>query len=271
MPFHCHLLDMSNQQHRLRIRHGKATATYTLAMVLASAAAVIGNAGRIPLHDNPFNNLGFQMQICCLTLSPAFNSAALYLMFRHIVRRFGREWSRIRPKYYTWGFITADVLALIFQGCGGAIAATSNTDSLLNIGPDLMLCGIVWQVVALLVFGMAISDYLIRRYKSSTALSDAAKATTTDRKFQVFAGSLPIIYVAVFVRCVYRIAEMSGGWKNSLMQNEDLFLLLDSTMVAIATLLQTFAHPGFCFPALGQKHAIAEEKYLSDSSAEQVL
>ena len=253
------------------VRYGKATATYTLAMVLATAAALVGNAGRIPMHDNPFNIIGFQIQICCLTLSPAFNSAAIYLMFKHIVRHFGREWSRIRPKYYTWGFITADILALIFQGAGGGIAATSNDNKMLNVGTDLMIVGIVWQVVTLLIFGIMITDYAFRRYKSATPLSDDAQTTLASPKFRIFAYSLPVIYVTIFTRCVYRIAEMVSGWKNPVMQDEITFLVLDCTMVATATLLQTFVHPGLCFPALGQKHPMGEEKDLSDSSAEQVV
>ena len=251
------------------IRYGKATATYTLAMVLASTAAIIGNAGRIPLHDDPYNTLGFEMQICCLTVSPAFNSAAIYLVFKHVVRRFGREWSRLRPKYYTWGFITADILALIFQGSGGGIAATSGDNtSMLNIGTNLMLAGIVLQVATLLVFGTMISDYL-RRCKSSTSLSDDASLTIKTRKFRIYAVSLPIIYLAVLIRCVYRIAEMAGGWQNPLMQDEIIFLVLDSTMVAVATILQTFAHPGLCFPEFGKKQQLPEGKHLT--SGEQVV
>lgn len=64
------------------------------------------------MHDNPFDIVGFQVQICCLTFSPALNSAALYLTLKHLVLQFGREWSRIRPKWYTWAFISADIAAL---------------------------------------------------------------------------------------------------------------------------------------------------------------
>lgn len=97
----------------------KRTWTYLIAMFFGCLAQVIGYAGRIIMNDNPFNMVGFQIQICCLTLAPAFNSAAIYLTSKHITLCFGPESSRVPPKWYTWAFITTDILALIFQGAGG--------------------------------------------------------------------------------------------------------------------------------------------------------
>lgn len=86
--------------------------SYMLAMCLACLSSCIGYIGRCLMHNNPFDTIGFQIQICCLTFSPALNSAALYLILKHLVLQFGREWSRIRPKWYTWAFISADIAAL---------------------------------------------------------------------------------------------------------------------------------------------------------------
>lgn len=210
------------------------TWTYMLAMCLACLSSAIGYAGRVMMRNNPYNMTGFQVQICCLTLSPAFNSAAIYLILKHVVRCFGREWSRIRPKYYTWGFITADFLALVLQAVGGAMAATAgDDDGKRDIGDRLMISGISWQVLTLLIFGIMINDYSIRRLLSKTPLSPQAKMTINDIKFRIFAISLVLTYFSVFTRCVYRIAEMSGGWRNPIMQNQDLFIGADSRYVSL--------------------------------------
>ena len=251
------------------------TWTYMTAMSLACLASAIGYAGRILLHSNPYDTVGFQIQICCLTLSPAFNSAAIYLMLKHIVRQFGREWSRIRPKYYTWGFITADVFALVLQAAGGAMAATSNGNmTQLKTGDNLMITGITWQVATLVIFGGMITDFLLRRFVlsgSKTPLSVTAQETANQRKFQIFAISVTAAYLCILIRCVYRIAEMANGWQNSIMQNEGLFIGLDSTLVGIATMLQTFVHPGFCFKAFTERKILQNEKAVSsESSVEQV-
>lgn len=182
------------------------------------------------MHNNPYGATGFEMQICCLTFAPAFNSAALYLILKHFVIQLGREWSRIRPKYYTWAFIIADFLALTLQGAGGGIAATSgDNDSSRDVGDRLMITGISWQVLTLLIFGAATADYMIRRFKSAQPLELSATKLVRDPKFRIFVGAQIITFACIFTRCVYRIAEMSKGWRSPIMQNQDLFIALDSS------------------------------------------
>lgn len=205
------------------------TWTYMLAMGLACAAGCIGYIGRCIMHDNPFDSLGFEMQICCLTFSPALNSAGLYLILKHLVLQFGRDWSRIRPKYYTWGFISADISALILQAAGGAIAATAgNNERFRDVGDRLMITGISWQVLTLLLFGTATIDYTVRRFHSSSPLSPSAQSLLRSTRFRIFIAAATIAFFAIFIRCVYRIAEMSRGWRNPVMQRQSLFIGAES-------------------------------------------
>lgn len=205
------------------------TWTYMLVMSLACLAACIGYVGRCIMHSNPFGDVGFEMQICCLTMAPAFNSAAMYLILKHLVLQFGREWSRIRPKYYTWAFILADMFALILQAAGGGIAATSgNNASLRDVGDRLMITGIAWQVLTLLIFATATTDFTVRRFKSSEPLSPAAQSLFNNTKFRIFIAGNLVAYLAIFVRCVYRIAEMANGWRNPIMQDQALFIGAES-------------------------------------------
>ncbi|KIX09230.1 uncharacterized protein Z518_00309 [Rhinocladiella mackenziei CBS 650.93] len=251
------------------------TWTYMLAMTLACLAACIGYIGRCLMHNNPFNITGFQIQICCLTLSPALNSAAIYLILKHIVLQFGREWSRIRPKYYTWAFITADLFALVLQAAGGAIAATAgDDDNFRDVGDRLMITGISWQVLTLLIFEVATTDYIIRRLRSPKPLSTQAFSLLHNTKFRIFIGAFTTAYISIFIRCVYRIAEMANGWRNPIMQNQPLFIGIESCLVALATVLQTLAHPGYFFPALADYRKTkranrVQEEMARDESVEQ--
>jgi hypothetical protein len=122
---------------------------------------VVGYAGRVILYNNPFDETGFQMQICCLIISPAFVSAGLYLTLKHIVINFGESWSRLPPAWYTRIFITGDILSLVLQGAGGGIAATADDGSdLQDIGSNLMVAGVVLQVVVLSCFGALLVEYI---------------------------------------------------------------------------------------------------------------
>lgn len=229
------------------------TWAYMAALGLACFTMTLGYAGRILMSINPFDVAGFQIQICCLTLAPAFNSAAIYLILKHLVRQFGREYSRIRPKFYTWIFIAADLGALILQGAGGGIASTADgNNSMMKVGDGLMLAGVSWQVATLVLFSIAGFDYAIRRYRalSITPLSANAETTKNDPKFRAFMAAYLIAFVTLLTRCVYRIVEMQSGWGSSLMRDQVLFIILEGVMLSIATLCQTVLHPGVCFPAV---------------------
>lgn len=53
--------------------------------------------------------------------------------------------------------------------------------------------------------------------------------------------------MAVFIRSVYRVAELSEGFDSDLANDEVTFMILEGAMIAIAGILLTLAHPGFAF------------------------
>lgn len=75
--------------------------SFFVAMLLGVLCEVFGYAGRIIAYENQWIDKGFLMQICCLTIGPAFLAAGIYLSLRKIVYAFGAENSRIRPEWYT--------------------------------------------------------------------------------------------------------------------------------------------------------------------------
>ncbi len=212
-----------------------------------------GYIGRIIMHSNPWSTTGFEIQICCLIIAPAFIAAGIYLTLKHIVIELGSSFSRLRPKFYTWIFISCDILSLVLQGAGGGLAASADPgSSLQSVGTDLMITGVVWQVCTLLGFGALVSDYVFRSFRHT--LEPAGYKLLGTLRFKLFVSSLVLAFFTVFTRCVYRVAELVPGWANPIMQNEAEFIVLDSVMVAIATVCLTVFHPGTCFEEM-QMHA----------------
>lgn len=74
---------------------------FTFAFVAGTILEILGYAGRIMGALNPWSEDGFLMQICCLTIGPAFLAGGVYLCLRRIVYAFGPENSRIKPELYT--------------------------------------------------------------------------------------------------------------------------------------------------------------------------
>ncbi|KAF3480016.1 sphingoid long-chain base transporter RSB1 [Arthroderma uncinatum] len=228
------------------------TYSYSFAMTVGCLGEAIGYVGRIILHDNPFSATGFQMQITTLIMAPAFFSAAIYLILKHLCLALGPNLSLIKPRFYTWIFIGVDILSLTLQGIGGGLAATARTNKAQqDAGTNVMIAGIVWQVFTLTVFGILVGHFFWRvRSEKRHSANPVAKQLWGSRKFKLFLGSTTIAFFFIFIRCVYRIAEMVGGWRNEIMQDEVSFIVLESFLCLIAAILLTAFHAGDCFPQM---------------------
>jgi len=228
------------------------TWTYMIALCLGCLGELVGYIGRILLYNNPYDETGFQMQICCLIISPAFVSAGIYVTLKHIVINFGQSWSRLSPVWYTRIFITGDVFSLVLQGAGGGIAATADSGSdLQDLGTNLMVAGVVLQVVVLSIFGALLVEYTIRTYHRRDQLSSGAMTLFRKTSFRCFIFAIIVGFLGIYIRCIYRIPELTDGWGSELMRDETDFIILEGAMIVMSVLVLTVFHPGYCFPALG--------------------
>jgi hypothetical protein len=74
---------------------------FMTAMQLGLGSEVLGYVGRILSYNNQWDLNGFLINNICLTIGPAFFSAALYLCLGYIVRVYGPQNSKIRPDLFT--------------------------------------------------------------------------------------------------------------------------------------------------------------------------
>ncbi|KAG6022639.1 hypothetical protein E4U41_002216, partial [Claviceps citrina] len=133
------------------------------ALILGLACEVLGYAGRVISSDNPWEQGGFMVQICFLTIGPAFMAAGCYLCLKRIVTAFGAESSRLRPEWYTWIFIPCDIISLVLQATGGALASIAVQDhESPDDGSNIMLAGLAFQVFTGMAFITASLDFALR-------------------------------------------------------------------------------------------------------------
>lgn len=191
-------------------------------------------------------------QICCLIISPAFVAAGVYITLKHIVITFGASWSRLRPAWYTYIFIAGDLISLCLQGAGGGLASAGDPGSkAVDIGTDLMIAGVIFQVVILAFFGYFLTEYAIRTHRRRNQLSAESVRLFNSTSFRCFMFAVGVAYLGIFIRCIYRIPELTGGWRSELMRDEAEFIVLEGVMIVISVGVLTIFHPGYCFPALG--------------------
>jgi hypothetical protein len=60
-------------------------------------------------------------------------------------------------------------------------------------------------------------------------------------------SGLPIATTTIFVRSVFRVAELSGGFHGKLANQEITFMVLEGAMIIVAVVILTVLHPLFAF------------------------
>ncbi|KAH8660450.1 putative RTA1 domain protein [Xylariales sp. PMI_506] len=212
------------------------------------ALEIIGYAARIEIHYNPFPFDPFLQQLICLTIGPAFISASIYLCLGRIVSVYSPQVSRIKPRSYTYIFVSGDFVALVLQAAGGAIAATAGKKGgLQQTGVNIMIAGLVFQVVSLATFMVMCTDYMLRLHKSPSLLEPIFAELRSTFKFRAFLIALALATLLVFIRSVYRVAELQGGFGGSIANNEVTFMIFEGPMIILAVLGLTIFHPGLAF------------------------
>jgi len=225
------------------------TIGFGIAMFWGHVSLVLGYIGRIWLQHNVYLLNPFLIQIICLTLAPAFLSAAIYLCLSRIILVVGEGHSRFPARYYTIVFCVCDFISLCLQGAGGGLASTSSqANKPTTVGDDVTTAGLVFQVFTLTVFAIAIGDYALRSFKVRGQLSQQYEEVKHSIKFKGFLIALGVSFTAIYIRCVYRIVELSSGWGSALQKNEVLFIILEGVMICVAVIVLNLFHPGFCFP-----------------------
>ncbi|KAJ5088562.1 sphingoid long-chain base transporter RSB1 [Penicillium angulare] len=213
-------------------------------LALGCIGEIIGYGGRVMLYQNPFSFNGFIIEICCITISPVFFAAAIYVSLAKVTNYLGSEACRFPVKVYVWVFVPCDIVSLILQAVGGALSSSSVGSD--KSGEYITIAGLVFQVFTLAVFTAMALDYLFRymSYRKSQQLNQRTILSTRLGIFGVF-FSASIIFI--LIRCCYRIAELSQGYSGSMFHDQPLFIVLESVMVILAVFALNIAQPGFAF------------------------
>jgi hypothetical protein len=163
------------------------------------------------MHNNPWSSARFNMQITCLIIPPAFLSASIYLTLKHVVIALGPQYSILKPQWYTYIFISVDLISLILQGAGGGIAATADRgSSTQDLGGNLMLAGVSWQVVTLSAFGLLVLLYVQRLFQARSKWSFNSEGYRRTLAFKGFCLGVFIAYLTIMIRCIYRYVSISS-------------------------------------------------------------
>lgn len=144
--------------------------------------------------------------------------------------------------------MTSDFISLVLQGTGGGLAATADDYSGSETGRAIMVAGVVFQVVSLLIFMGLWLEFVFRLRRTSESAKDERFVELRDtKKFTWFQYALGAAVVLIFIRSVYRVAELQQGFNGPIANDEVSFMILEGPMIFLAVLAMTVLHPGIAF------------------------
>ncbi|KAL3457534.1 RTA1-domain-containing protein [Aspergillus heterothallicus] len=253
------------------------TWSFMITTICGLILEVLGYAARIKERDNPFIDKWFTMSIVCLTIAPAFLSAAIYLSLARIVGVYTTRISRLKQRSYSLLFVACDIISLLLQAAGGAMT-TSADASTIETGKNILIAGLAFQVASLTLYLGICGDLAWRVWRVSRGGRRAQSSSlemplTTDhteipqsmgrnaiffdadfasiraaRAWAAFLFLQGLATICIYVRCVFRVAELSGGFDSRLANDEVAFMVLEGAMISIAVIaLSSWGHPGMGF------------------------
>ena len=115
-----------------------------------------------------------------------------------------------------------------------------------------MVAGLAFQVLTLLMFQLLCLDFMLKTVRRMKAMGDSALDPTHAKlrgstKFRLFLVALGLATLCIFIRSIYRVAELGEGWEGALIKNQHLFIGFEGAMVIVAVLVLNMFHPGYCF------------------------
>ncbi|KAL1730617.1 RTA1 like protein-domain-containing protein [Schizophyllum commune] len=243
--------------------------------VLCGALECLGWAGRLWSNRNILADDPYMIQIVTTIIAPTPLLAANFVMMGRLVRRLGPAYSRLSPRWYTIIFCSCDVISLVVQGAGGGIAASADDHDGAELGGNIMLGGIAFQLAVIVFFTLFGAEFLWRYFtdrphpkqaaaaaSSTTTLTPPRGALTTLLKLTI--ACLTATTVLLCIRAVYRLIELSDGWNGEIITTEVWFNVFDAAMVVVAMYCLNVLHPGW---TLREPASIMQEKPFEYSTA----
>ncbi|OJJ50570.1 hypothetical protein ASPZODRAFT_56749 [Penicilliopsis zonata CBS 506.65] len=210
---------------------------WTLLFSLGAMTELIGWIGRIWAAQCPYNGNAFLMQITTLIIAPTFITAGIYVILGRLIHLAGPHTSPIAPRTYLYIFMTCDLMSLVIQAVGGAMASiASNSVPPGNTSPgtNIMVGGIVFQMAATTVFAVLFVLFVWR-----------SRGDNLPRKIQYLLLATASSTLMIYVRSIYRTIELSQGWTGFLITHEIFFVVLDGIMMVLAIGVFNLVHPAW--------------------------
>ncbi len=176
------------------------------------------------------------IQAIFIVIAPAFYAASIYMTLTRIIKCVkGEHLSLIPIKWLSKTFLLGDFLSLNIQS-----AASGLTKSLAKIGEDIVVAGLIIQVILLGFFFVVAITFQVRLRKQPTR-----ESYTTDLPWKQTLYMIYVVSTLIFGRSIFRIVEYLQGREGYSLTHEWTLLAFDSAPMFIVAVTFWVWYPGY--------------------------
>lgn len=207
---------------------------YTLIFYLVE---VIGYLGRILAYDATGQLPPYLLQSLFLLLAPVLFAASLYMTLGRIILAVdGTRYSVIPPRWLTRLFVATDVISFMIQSGGaGMLSSGSASQSKVDLGQNIIVAGLIFQLVAFSCFILTSVIFHLRARK------DAATSMKISWKGLIIA--LYLTSALIMIRNIFRAIQYSMGEDGYLLTHEWTIYVMDGLLMVFVTVVYAWKYP----------------------------
>lgn len=165
-----------------------------------------------------------------ILLGPTLFAATVYMTLGRIIRSIRAEqYSVVKVNWLTKIFVTGDVVSFLLQGTGAGIMATGSNASL---GQDIIMVGLVVQVVMFILFIITAVIFQVRMHHYPTHQAFDAELPWKKHLYTLYAVSSLIL-----VRSIFRVVEYAMGQDGYPLTHEWTLYIFDAVLMFAAMVI----------------------------------
>jgi hypothetical protein len=189
-------------------------------------------------YDETGKLIPYILQSVFLLLAPILFAASLYMtLSRVIIAVSGAQYSLVSPRWLARIFVTADVISFMIQGGGAGLLVQGGSASKTQTGQNIIVGGLVFQLVAFAVFCVNIMLFHLRYRKHGR---------TDSVRHIPWQGILVMLYLTsgfIMIRNIFRAIEYAMGQDGYLLTHEWTIYVMDGMLMFFTMLDFAWKYP----------------------------
>ncbi|KUI72674.1 Sphingoid long-chain base transporter RSB1 [Cytospora mali] len=224
------------------------TTTYSLTLIVGLLLEVMGYVGRLLLRSNLASKSNFVLFLLGTTTGPTFITAAVYMIFPHILALYGSDLSIVPdPIWLRHFFLGWGIFTLALQAIGSAFAAEGTSKTEIQEGVNVLVAGLGLQVISILGFFGLYYRFMFRVNRNREFLDPRFSAVYHSTRFEMALLGIQVALVLILTRTAARMAQLLSGLDSTFSQSQVYLVVLDGILVLLAAIILTIFTPGTAF------------------------